>query len=152
MYNINLLCSRSALARLAAQPGSAFVRRRGQDLEHIFSVQQERTVNRDNTVQIGNRLLQIEKRPWRDTLAGCRVTVYEHRDSTVSIGYGPHVVGRFNAEGSLVEDVEASAHDWLLALMSAPARSRTSIGLRLLMRTPAHRRTFIFRCPLTRPV
>jgi transposase len=83
----------------AAQPGSAFVRRRGQDLEHIFSVQQERTVNRDNTVQIGNRLLQIEKTPWRDTLAGCRVTVYEHRDSTVSIGYGPHVVGRFNAEG-----------------------------------------------------
>ena len=31
-------------------------------------------VHRDNTVQIGNRALQIEKTPWRDTLAGCHVT------------------------------------------------------------------------------
>src|SRR5712671_3881116 len=83
----------------AAQPGSAFLRWRGQDLERIFSVQQERVVNRDNTVQIGNRILQIQKTPWRDTLAGCRVLVYEHLDSTLSVGYGPHVVGRFNAEG-----------------------------------------------------
>jgi len=83
----------------AAQPGSAFLRLPGQDLERIFSVQQERVVNRDNTVQIGNRILQIQKTPWRDTLAGCRVLVYEHLDSTLSVGYGPHVVGRFNAEG-----------------------------------------------------
>jgi hypothetical protein len=59
----------------AAQPGSAFLRLPGQDLERIFSVQQERVVNRDNTVQIGNRILQIQKTPWRDTLAGCRVLV-----------------------------------------------------------------------------
>jgi hypothetical protein len=84
----------------AAQPGSAFLLWRGQDLERIFSVQQERVVNRDNTVQIGNRILQIQKTPWRDTLAGCRVLVYEHLDRTLSVGYGPHVVGRFNAEGT----------------------------------------------------
>ena len=62
----------------AAQPGTAFVPLRSQDLERIFSVQQERVVNRDNTVQVGNRILQIEKTQWRDTLAGCRVLVYEH--------------------------------------------------------------------------
>jgi hypothetical protein len=83
----------------AAQPGSAFLRLQGQDLERIFAVQQERVVNRDNTVQIGNRILQIQKTPWRDTLAGCRVLVYEHLDGTLSVGYGPHVVGRFNGEG-----------------------------------------------------
>src|SRR5207245_11695794 len=38
----------------AAQPGSAFLAVRGQDLERIFSVQQERVVNRDNTVAFGN--------------------------------------------------------------------------------------------------
>jgi hypothetical protein len=38
---------------------------RGQDLERIFSVQQERVVNRDNTVRIGNRVLQIEKRTYQ---------------------------------------------------------------------------------------
>ncbi|MGH9814017.1 MAG: ISNCY family transposase [Candidatus Acidiferrales bacterium] len=83
----------------ATQPGSAFLPLRGQDLERIFSLQQERVVNRDNTVQVGNVLLQIEKSPWRDTLAGCRVTVYEHLDGTRSVGYGPHTVGRFNAQG-----------------------------------------------------
>jgi hypothetical protein len=84
----------------AAQPGSAFVALWGQDLERIFSVQQERVVNRDNTVQIGSRALQIEKTPWRDTLAGCRVLVYEHLDGTLSVGYGPHTVGRFDAQGT----------------------------------------------------
>ncbi len=83
----------------AAQPGTALVPARGRDLERIFSVQQERVVNRDNTVQIGNRVLQIEQTPWRDTLAGCRVLIYEHRDGTLSVGYGPHTVGRFTAEG-----------------------------------------------------
>jgi len=88
----------------AAQPGSAFVELQGQDLERIFSIQQERVVNRDNTVQIGNRALQIEKTPWRNTLAGCRVLVYEHLDGTLSVGYGPHVVGRFNAEGTPLQE------------------------------------------------
>jgi hypothetical protein len=35
----------------AAQPGSAVVPCRAQDLERIFSLQFERTVNRDNTVK-----------------------------------------------------------------------------------------------------
>jgi transposase len=83
----------------AAQSGSAFLPLRGQDLERIFALQHERVVNRDNTVEIAHRVLQIEKTPWRNTLAGCRVTVYEHLDGTLSVGYGPHLVGRFNAEG-----------------------------------------------------
>jgi transposase len=83
----------------AAQPGSAFLPLRGQDLERIFALQQERVVNRDNTVEIAHRLLQIEKTPWRNTLAGCRVTVYLHRDGSLSVGYGPHCVGRFDAQG-----------------------------------------------------
>jgi transposase len=83
----------------AAQPGSAFLRLQGQDVERIFALQHERVVNRDNTVEIAHRVLQMEKTPWRNTLAGCRVTVYEHLDGTLSVGYGPHVVGRFNAQG-----------------------------------------------------
>jgi hypothetical protein len=37
--------------------------------------------------------------PFRNTLAGCTVTIHEHLDETVSIPFGPHTVGRFNAEG-----------------------------------------------------
>src|SRR2546426_4809018 len=64
----------------AAQPGHAFLRVKGRDLDRIFSIQQERVVNRDNTVSAGNRVLQIERTRWRGTLAGCRVTVCEHLD------------------------------------------------------------------------
>lgn len=88
----------------APQPGSAFLPVQGRDLERVFAIQHERVVNRDNTVQVENRSLQIEKTPWRATLAGCRVTVYEHLDGTLSIGYGPHVVGRYTAEGVPLEE------------------------------------------------
>jgi transposase len=83
----------------AAQPGHAFLPVRGKNLDFVFSLQQERTVNQDNTVQIAPLILQIEKTNWRATLAGCRVTIYQHLDGTWSIGYGPHVLGRYNREG-----------------------------------------------------
>jgi transposase len=82
-----------------AEPGTAFVPVGRVDLDRIFSIQQERLVNRDNTVSWENRCLQIEKSPWRTSLAGCRVTVYQHLDGPVTIGYGPHTVGRYTAEG-----------------------------------------------------
>jgi transposase len=75
--------------------GSAFVRTRRKDLEWVFSIQHERTVNGDNTIALDNRILQIEKTRWRNTLAGCKVTVYEHLDGTILVRFGPHEVARF---------------------------------------------------------
>ena len=74
----------------AAQPGSAFMPYRGRDLDRIFSLQYERTVNRDNTVSFQNLTLQIEPVRWRGTLAGCNVIVHQHLDGTLSLSYGPH--------------------------------------------------------------
>jgi transposase len=65
------------------------------DLEWVFSLQQERTVNGDNTIQLNNRVLPITKTRWRDTLAGCKVTVYEHLNGMVVVRLGPHEVARF---------------------------------------------------------
>lgn len=59
----------------AAQKGTAFVRARRKDLDWIFSVQHERTVNQDNTVSVENRVFQLEKTRWRNTLAGQNVIV-----------------------------------------------------------------------------
>jgi transposase len=87
----------------AAQGGHAFVPVGGQDLNRIFSVQQERVVANDNTVRLGDRRWQLERTRWRGTLAGCRVTICEHLDGQVSIIYGPHVVGRYTAEGKPLE-------------------------------------------------
>ena len=83
----------------ALQAGSAFLRCQRKDLDVLFSVQQQRTVSRDNTVVVGGKTLQIEATRFRGTLAGCSVTVCEHLDQSWSIRYGPHVVGRYNAQG-----------------------------------------------------
>ena len=48
---------------------------------------------------IGSRLWQIDKTRFRNTLAGSTVTIHEHLDETVSIRYGPHVVGCFDSSG-----------------------------------------------------
>ena len=83
----------------ALQSGSAFLPCRRKDLDVLFSVQQQRVVNRDNTVVVGGKVFQIEPTRWRGTLAGCSVTVCEHLDQLWSIRYGPHVVGRYTAQG-----------------------------------------------------
>lgn len=82
----------------AAQPGTAFVAARGRKLQEIFALQYERVVGQDNTVRWGHRCLQIEKTRWRATLAGCRVTVFEHLDGTLTLGYGPHRFGPYDLE------------------------------------------------------
>ena len=91
-------CNRR-FAIAATQPGHAFLPVRGKNLDLIFSLQHERTVNQDNTVHVGPCMLQIEKTHWRAILAGGRVTIYEQLDGTWTIGHGPHIVGRYNQEG-----------------------------------------------------
>jgi hypothetical protein len=52
-----------------------FVPHASKDLDLIFSLQFERTVNRNNTVSFQNQLGDQPVR-WRATLAGCMVTVH----------------------------------------------------------------------------
>jgi len=83
----------------ASERGTAFVPLRRKELDLVFSLQHERVVARDNTVSFGNRVWQLERSKLRATLAGCRVTVHEHLDQTLSITFGPHLVGRYTADG-----------------------------------------------------
>jgi len=84
----------------AAQRGSAFLACRRRDLDLVFCLQFERAVNRDNTVSFQNLSLQIEAVRWRATLAGCQVMVHQHLDGTLSLTHGPHLLGRYTAEGA----------------------------------------------------
>ena len=83
----------------AEEKGTAFRRTSRSDLNWIFTVQTERVVAKDNTVAIGSRLWQIDKTRFRSSLAGSTVTIHEHLDETVSIRFGPHVVGRYDSAG-----------------------------------------------------
>src|SRR5881394_846693 len=87
----------------AAQRGTAFVPLRRKDLDLVFSLQHERVVARDNTVSFANQTWQLERCKLRATLAGCRVTIHEHLDQTISITFGPHLVGRYNAAAGPLE-------------------------------------------------
>src|SRR5271165_2702357 len=81
------------------QRGNAFVPCRNRDLEQIFSLQFERSGNRDNTVSFQSLSLQIEPVRWRATLAGCQVVVHQHLNGTLSLTHGPHCLGRYDADG-----------------------------------------------------
>jgi transposase len=83
----------------AGEKGSAFRRCSRSDLRWVFTIQTERVVDKDNTVAIGDRSWQISKSRFRNTLARCTVTIHEHLDETVSIRFGPHTVGRYDAQG-----------------------------------------------------
>lgn len=104
-----------------AQPESAFVPVSGQDLQRIFSVQSERVVNQDNTVHIANRILQIEKTPWRGTLARCRVLVCQQLDGRTSIYYGPHLLGCYPAQAPGPNHLFAAENPAPPAGFSAPS-------------------------------
>ena len=78
---------------------TAFVPCSRADLDRVFSIQTERLVNRDNTVKFNNMFLQIDKQDWRSSLEGCRVTVYQHFDNTITIGFGHQQLGKYSADG-----------------------------------------------------
>ncbi len=87
----------------ASQRGTAFVPLRRKDLDLVFALHHERIVARDNTVSFANKTWQLERCKLRATLAGCRVTIHEHLDQTISITFGPHLVGRYNAAAGPLE-------------------------------------------------
>jgi hypothetical protein len=92
----------------AAQRGTAFRKSGRSDLHWIFSIQTERIVAKDNTVAIRDQWWQLDKTGWRHSLAGQTVTIHQHLDGTVSIRYGPHVVGR--GKDGVVENQTQVSH------------------------------------------
>ena len=89
----------AAFSVAAEQAGTAFLPYTGTELEKIFSQQQDRVVDNDNTVRYENRCLQIPQQTFRFSLARCKVLVCEHLDQTITVHYGNHVLGRYDTAG-----------------------------------------------------
>jgi hypothetical protein len=92
----------------ATEKGTAFRRTSRTDLDWIFTIQTERVVAKDNTVAIAERSWQLAKTRFRHTLAEMTVTIHEHLDGRVSVRWGPHVVGRFSADGQCLLEAGVS--------------------------------------------
>jgi len=104
----------------AVQRGSAFTACPRRDLDLIFSLQFERTVNRDNTVSFQNLNLQIERVSWKGTLAGCNVLVHQHLDGHLSLTYGPHRLGQYTAHGVPMQTAKIAARRAVEKTAAAP--------------------------------
>jgi hypothetical protein len=104
----------------AAERGTAFVPCRRRDLDLVFALQFERTVNRDNTVSWQNLSLQMNRQSWRGTLAGCNVTVHQHLDGTLSLTYGPHRLERYTAQGTPIMNAKVLARKAVEKTAAAP--------------------------------
>ena len=89
----------------APQGGTAFVPYHAGQLEKVFSFQEERIVGNDNTVVLARLRLQIPPQKFRFSLARCRVLVCRHLDATLSVYYGPHLLGRYDPTGALLGGV-----------------------------------------------
>ena len=115
----------------AEQTGTAFLPYPGEDLDKIFSQQQERVVDNDNTVRFESRCLQIPQQTFRFSLARCRVLVCQHLDQTITVHYGHHVLGHYDAAGQLFRLPAASSKSHRpanrKALMKATDNSRRRI-------------------------
>ena len=109
----------------ARERGSAFVRRSSRDLDLIFALPFERTVNRDNTVSVQNLCLQIEPVRWRATLAGCTLTVHQHLDGTFTITHGPQHLGHYSAQGVPLEREKIGARKTVEKTQGGKVQNRT---------------------------
>lgn len=81
----------AAFRRTPTDPDNAFVPLGDVDLDSILCQEDARVVAPDNTVVVGEHLLQIDRQPGRRTCAGLRVLVRQHLDGRLTITRPPDV-------------------------------------------------------------
>jgi transposase len=93
----------------AEQEGSAFVAIPGVDLTEILCVQEDRQVDKDNTVVFARVRLQIPPSPLRPHFVKARVRVRRYQNGSHAIFHGPRCLARYDAAGVLREDTKQAA-------------------------------------------
>jgi transposase len=93
----------------AEQEGSAFVAIPGVDLNEILCVQEDRQVDKDNTVVFARLRLQIPPSPLRPHFVKARVRVRRYHDGTHAIFHGPRCLARYDADGVLQDETKQAA-------------------------------------------
>lgn len=83
----------------AAEPGTALIPWSRTDLDEVLCQQEERVVDRDNTVSFERLKLQIEPSPLRRHFVRATVKVRRYADASIGIFYGPRCIGRYGPDG-----------------------------------------------------
>lgn len=85
------------------EKGSAFIPWAGNGLEDILSIQEERTVDNDNTVHYKGLCLQIPEDKHRYHYVKVRVRVHEYPDGTLAVFHGPRKLAQYGTDGKLLK-------------------------------------------------
>jgi hypothetical protein len=93
----------------AEAKGSAFAPWTRDDLDEILCREEERIVDRDNTVSFERLKLQLEPSPLRRHFVRATVTVRRYADGSLGIFYGPRCIGRYRADGTPTTVTEHAA-------------------------------------------
>jgi len=71
-------------------------------LNDVLCIEEERTVQRDNTVRYNGFILQIPQNEYRYHYVKVPVTVHEYLDHTMAMFYGPLCIGRYDQQGQII--------------------------------------------------
>jgi hypothetical protein len=93
----------------AEQEGSAFVADSAGAWREILCVQEERTVGNDNTIKWGRLSLQLPPSRLRAHFAKTTVKLHAYPDGSVAVFWGPHRLGDYDAEGTLIAPTQQAA-------------------------------------------
>lgn len=66
-------------------------------LDDILCLQEQRTVNHDNTVSYKGQCYQLSQGKDRYSYAKCKVMVHEYGDGSIALFHGPRHIGQFEA-------------------------------------------------------
>lgn len=87
----------------AEADGTAFTPWSRADLDEVLCQQEERIVDRDNTVTVGRLKLQIEPSPLRRHFVKATVTVRRYASGDIALFYGPRPIGRYRSDGTAID-------------------------------------------------
>ena len=91
----------------AEQEGSAFVADRLEAWREILCVQEDRTVGNDNTVKWQRLSLQLPASRLRPHFVKAVVRVHEYPYGRLAVFWGPHRLGDYDVDGSLIQSEPA---------------------------------------------
>jgi Homeodomain-like domain len=72
------------------------------NIDDILCLQDERTVNKDNTVRYNNKILQIPANKFRPTYAKTKVSIHEYENETLSVYHGPRLIAMYESDGKML--------------------------------------------------
>jgi transposase len=93
----------------AEQEGSAFVADTTSAWREILCIQEDRTVGHDNTVKWDGLSLQLPPSRLRPHFVKTTVRVHGYPNGRLSVFWGPHRLGDYDASGSLVLPAQIAA-------------------------------------------